>query len=80
MWHARKASSQPEEDTNKLQFILSGVASVGHSDGRLLTCGSSLWLVNKACSVVPIFFLLELGYSTHLLHTRASVLSIVTFC
>uniref|UniRef100_A0A5K3F5E3 Transposase n=1 Tax=Mesocestoides corti TaxID=53468 RepID=A0A5K3F5E3_MESCO len=29
-----------------------------------LTCGSGFWLVNKACSVIPVFFLLGLGYST----------------
>uniref|UniRef100_A0A5K3FNV5 Proteasome endopeptidase complex n=1 Tax=Mesocestoides corti TaxID=53468 RepID=A0A5K3FNV5_MESCO len=39
-WHARKISSQPEEDTTEEQHIMSGVASVVDSDGRLLTCGS----------------------------------------
>uniref|UniRef100_A0A5K3FQ82 Secreted protein n=1 Tax=Mesocestoides corti TaxID=53468 RepID=A0A5K3FQ82_MESCO len=39
-WHAGKEGSQPEKD----------------SDGRRPTRGSGLWLVNKACSVVPVFF------------------------
>uniref|UniRef100_A0A5K3FG73 Transposase n=1 Tax=Mesocestoides corti TaxID=53468 RepID=A0A5K3FG73_MESCO len=41
-------SSQPEKDL----------------DGRRLTRGSGLRLVNKDCSVEPVFFLLGLGYST----------------
>ncbi|VDD84450.1 unnamed protein product [Mesocestoides corti] len=28
-WHARKISSQPEKDTTEVQYIMSGVASVG---------------------------------------------------
>uniref|UniRef100_A0A5K3EL42 SURF1-like protein n=1 Tax=Mesocestoides corti TaxID=53468 RepID=A0A5K3EL42_MESCO len=73
-WHARKISSQPEKDTNEEQYIMGCVASVKDSDGRSLTCGSGLWVVSKACSVVPVFFLLGLGYSTpH--HTTSSFLS-----
>uniref|UniRef100_A0A5K3F579 SURF1-like protein n=1 Tax=Mesocestoides corti TaxID=53468 RepID=A0A5K3F579_MESCO len=63
-WRARKISTQPEKDTTDVQYIMSGVASVVDSDGRRLTCGPGLWLVSKACSVVPVFFLLGLGYST----------------
>uniref|UniRef100_A0A5K3FJZ1 Ovule protein n=1 Tax=Mesocestoides corti TaxID=53468 RepID=A0A5K3FJZ1_MESCO len=33
-WHARKISSQPEKDTNEVQYIISGVASVVDLDGR----------------------------------------------
>uniref|UniRef100_A0A5K3FG13 Uncharacterized protein n=1 Tax=Mesocestoides corti TaxID=53468 RepID=A0A5K3FG13_MESCO len=39
-WHATKISSQPEKDTTEVQCILSGVASVMDSGGRLPTCGS----------------------------------------
>uniref|UniRef100_A0A5K3ELN8 Uncharacterized protein n=1 Tax=Mesocestoides corti TaxID=53468 RepID=A0A5K3ELN8_MESCO len=48
--------SQPEKDTTKMQYIKSGVASEVDSDGGRLTRGSGLRLVNKACSVVPVFF------------------------
>uniref|UniRef100_A0A5K3ESP6 Secreted protein n=1 Tax=Mesocestoides corti TaxID=53468 RepID=A0A5K3ESP6_MESCO len=44
-WHAGKEGSQPEKD----------------SDGGRLMRGSGFWLVNKACSVVPVFFLLGSG-------------------
>uniref|UniRef100_A0A5K3FZE8 Uncharacterized protein n=1 Tax=Mesocestoides corti TaxID=53468 RepID=A0A5K3FZE8_MESCO len=30
-WHARKTGSQPEKDTNEVEYIRSGVASVGSS-------------------------------------------------
>uniref|UniRef100_A0A5K3EW93 Uncharacterized protein n=1 Tax=Mesocestoides corti TaxID=53468 RepID=A0A5K3EW93_MESCO len=43
---------------------MGGVASAVDSDGRRLTRGSGFWLVNKACSVVPVFLLLWTGYST----------------
>uniref|UniRef100_A0A5K3FMU2 Uncharacterized protein n=1 Tax=Mesocestoides corti TaxID=53468 RepID=A0A5K3FMU2_MESCO len=35
-WHARKISSYPEKDTNEMQCIMSGVASVG--SGILQKC------------------------------------------
>uniref|UniRef100_A0A5K3FR48 Zf-RVT domain-containing protein n=1 Tax=Mesocestoides corti TaxID=53468 RepID=A0A5K3FR48_MESCO len=35
--HARKISSQPEKDTNEVQYIMSRVVD---SDGRCLACGS----------------------------------------
>uniref|UniRef100_A0A5K3ETW8 Uncharacterized protein n=1 Tax=Mesocestoides corti TaxID=53468 RepID=A0A5K3ETW8_MESCO len=56
--HARRISSQPEKDTTEEQFIMSGIASVEDLDGRRLTRGSSLWLVNKVCFFVPVLFLL----------------------
>uniref|UniRef100_A0A5K3FUG3 Uncharacterized protein n=1 Tax=Mesocestoides corti TaxID=53468 RepID=A0A5K3FUG3_MESCO len=40
--HARKTGSQPEKDTNGVEYIRSGMASVVDSDGRSLTCGSGL--------------------------------------
>uniref|UniRef100_A0A5K3FXL5 ADAM_CR_2 domain-containing protein n=1 Tax=Mesocestoides corti TaxID=53468 RepID=A0A5K3FXL5_MESCO len=40
-WHTRKISSQPKKDTTEVQYIMSGVASVGDSDERRLTCGST---------------------------------------
>uniref|UniRef100_A0A5K3G4K0 MFS transporter n=1 Tax=Mesocestoides corti TaxID=53468 RepID=A0A5K3G4K0_MESCO len=43
---------------------MSGVASVEDSGGRRLTFASGLWVVNGACSVVPVFFVLGLGYSS----------------
>uniref|UniRef100_A0A5K3ELJ1 Uncharacterized protein n=1 Tax=Mesocestoides corti TaxID=53468 RepID=A0A5K3ELJ1_MESCO len=33
-WHAEKVSSQPEKDMDEMQYMWSGVASVGNSDGR----------------------------------------------
>uniref|UniRef100_A0A5K3FTH9 Transcriptional regulator n=1 Tax=Mesocestoides corti TaxID=53468 RepID=A0A5K3FTH9_MESCO len=30
--HARKIGSQPEKDTNEVQYVISGVAGVGDSD------------------------------------------------
>uniref|UniRef100_A0A5K3FJI2 Uncharacterized protein n=1 Tax=Mesocestoides corti TaxID=53468 RepID=A0A5K3FJI2_MESCO len=30
-WQARKISSQPEKDTNEMQYLLSGASSVVHS-------------------------------------------------
>uniref|UniRef100_A0A5K3G1U1 Transposase n=1 Tax=Mesocestoides corti TaxID=53468 RepID=A0A5K3G1U1_MESCO len=39
-WHARKIGSQPEKDTNDVQYTVSGVASAVDSDGRRLTRGS----------------------------------------
>ncbi|VDD77134.1 unnamed protein product [Mesocestoides corti] len=41
-WHAGKISSQPEKDTNEVQCIMNGVASVEDSDGRRLTCCPAL--------------------------------------
>uniref|UniRef100_A0A5K3FYS0 Transmembrane protein n=1 Tax=Mesocestoides corti TaxID=53468 RepID=A0A5K3FYS0_MESCO len=41
-WHSRRIGSKPENDTNGVQYIMSGVASVVDSDGRRLTCGSVL--------------------------------------
>uniref|UniRef100_A0A5K3F348 Uncharacterized protein n=1 Tax=Mesocestoides corti TaxID=53468 RepID=A0A5K3F348_MESCO len=38
-WRARKISSQPENDTTEVQYIMSGVAD---SNGRRLTCGFGL--------------------------------------
>uniref|UniRef100_A0A5K3G752 Pecanex-like protein n=1 Tax=Mesocestoides corti TaxID=53468 RepID=A0A5K3G752_MESCO len=55
-WHARKVSSQSDEDMDEVQYIMSGVASVAESDGRRLTCGALFWLVNRACSVVPVSY------------------------
>uniref|UniRef100_A0A5K3EX79 Secreted protein n=1 Tax=Mesocestoides corti TaxID=53468 RepID=A0A5K3EX79_MESCO len=40
-WHARKISSQPEKDTNRVQYIMSVVTRVVDWDGRLLKCGSA---------------------------------------
>uniref|UniRef100_A0A5K3FI24 RNase H domain-containing protein n=1 Tax=Mesocestoides corti TaxID=53468 RepID=A0A5K3FI24_MESCO len=36
-WQARMMSSQPENDVNEEQYIISGVASVVDSDGGRLT-------------------------------------------
>uniref|UniRef100_A0A5K3F6V8 Pirin n=1 Tax=Mesocestoides corti TaxID=53468 RepID=A0A5K3F6V8_MESCO len=36
-WHVRKTGSQPEKNTNEVQYIMSGVVSVADSDGRHLT-------------------------------------------
>uniref|UniRef100_A0A5K3FXU5 ABC transmembrane type-1 domain-containing protein n=1 Tax=Mesocestoides corti TaxID=53468 RepID=A0A5K3FXU5_MESCO len=68
-WHARKISSQSEKDTNEVQNIMSGVASVVDSDGRCLACGYGLWLVGRALSVAPVFFILGLGYSSTAFHS-----------
>uniref|UniRef100_A0A5K3FIM5 Uncharacterized protein n=1 Tax=Mesocestoides corti TaxID=53468 RepID=A0A5K3FIM5_MESCO len=46
-WHSSKISDQPEKDKNEVQYIMSYVVSVVHSDGRSLTCGCDLLLVNK---------------------------------
>uniref|UniRef100_A0A5K3EUV9 Secreted protein n=1 Tax=Mesocestoides corti TaxID=53468 RepID=A0A5K3EUV9_MESCO len=54
-WHARKVSCQPEKGTTEEQYMMSRVASIVDSDGRRLTRGTGFWLVNKACSVVPVF-------------------------
>uniref|UniRef100_A0A5K3G2V4 Late endosomal/lysosomal adaptor and MAPK and MTOR activator 5 n=1 Tax=Mesocestoides corti TaxID=53468 RepID=A0A5K3G2V4_MESCO len=54
-WHARKISSQPQTDTNEVQYLMGNVASVAASDGRILTCDSGLSLVNRARSVLPVF-------------------------
>uniref|UniRef100_A0A5K3G6L2 Uncharacterized protein n=1 Tax=Mesocestoides corti TaxID=53468 RepID=A0A5K3G6L2_MESCO len=70
-WHARKISSQPEKDTTEEQYIMSGVASVADTDGRRLTRSSGFCLVNKACSVVPVFYLFGLAKSTPLLSCNA---------
>uniref|UniRef100_A0A5K3F3Z5 Transmembrane protein n=1 Tax=Mesocestoides corti TaxID=53468 RepID=A0A5K3F3Z5_MESCO len=43
---------------NMQRSQLNGLGWVG------VTCGSGMWLVNKACSVAPVFFLLGLWYST----------------
>uniref|UniRef100_A0A5K3FU47 Ig-like domain-containing protein n=1 Tax=Mesocestoides corti TaxID=53468 RepID=A0A5K3FU47_MESCO len=45
---------------NEEQYIMNGTSSVVDSDGRRLTCQ----LINKAYSVVPVLFILGLGYST----------------
>uniref|UniRef100_A0A5K3FDH1 Cyclic nucleotide-binding domain-containing protein n=1 Tax=Mesocestoides corti TaxID=53468 RepID=A0A5K3FDH1_MESCO len=60
-WHAGKEGIQPEKDMDEMQYIISGVASVVDSDGRRLTCVSGLFLVNEACSVVPVLFLSEVA-------------------
>uniref|UniRef100_A0A5K3FFR2 Peptidase A1 domain-containing protein n=1 Tax=Mesocestoides corti TaxID=53468 RepID=A0A5K3FFR2_MESCO len=67
-WHARKISSQPENDANEEHYIKSGVASVVNSDGRGLTCGYGLCFVNKACYVIQQLFPLVFGYSTPVLN------------
>uniref|UniRef100_A0A5K3G1H1 RING-type E3 ubiquitin transferase n=1 Tax=Mesocestoides corti TaxID=53468 RepID=A0A5K3G1H1_MESCO len=56
-WHARKVSSLTERGTNEEQYIMSGVASLVDSYGKRLTCVSGLSLVNKACPVVPVFYM-----------------------
>uniref|UniRef100_A0A5K3EHJ4 Acyl-CoA dehydrogenase n=1 Tax=Mesocestoides corti TaxID=53468 RepID=A0A5K3EHJ4_MESCO len=63
-WPARKFYGQPETGMGVKQYIMSSAVSTVDSDGRRLTCGSGLWLVNKAGSVVPGFFMPRLGYST----------------
>uniref|UniRef100_A0A5K3EMJ3 Sema domain-containing protein n=1 Tax=Mesocestoides corti TaxID=53468 RepID=A0A5K3EMJ3_MESCO len=52
--HARKISSQPEKDTNEVQYLLSGMASVVDSDEGRRTCDSGLVFVNKAYSVISV--------------------------
>uniref|UniRef100_A0A5K3EVT9 Uncharacterized protein n=1 Tax=Mesocestoides corti TaxID=53468 RepID=A0A5K3EVT9_MESCO len=39
-WHARKINSQPDKNTNEVQYLMSGVASVVDSGERRLMCGS----------------------------------------
>uniref|UniRef100_A0A5K3FRV9 Transmembrane protein n=1 Tax=Mesocestoides corti TaxID=53468 RepID=A0A5K3FRV9_MESCO len=61
---------------DEMQYIMSGVASVVDSDERRLTCSSGFWLVNKACSVVPVFYLLGLGYSTAVTYLGVDILDL----
>uniref|UniRef100_A0A5K3EUM5 Uncharacterized protein n=1 Tax=Mesocestoides corti TaxID=53468 RepID=A0A5K3EUM5_MESCO len=62
----RKLCSQPETRPSKKRNINRGAASAVELDGRRPTYGSDLRLVKKACSVVPLYFILGLGYSTNL--------------
>uniref|UniRef100_A0A5K3FXZ4 Zf-3CxxC domain-containing protein n=1 Tax=Mesocestoides corti TaxID=53468 RepID=A0A5K3FXZ4_MESCO len=47
-WHARMVSSQPEKDTTKASYMMSGVASVVDSDGRTRVFYTTVSVYNAA--------------------------------